>query len=149
MQPRFAALLALVLAGCPGTAAGQSAPNRPPVLVSFSLNGEAGSARAGDKLALVHTAVGPRPREYRVSTRADFVGAPWLAYEIRPLWDASGQPTHPGCEGGGPEPAATLQVYFQVRVVLGEEIRIVNGQRTLVPLTLDSNVLTDSICLRG
>ena len=117
---------------------------QPPVLIAFAISDSAVTAAAGQPLQLSHRSVGARPTHYRVSQRADFSGAPWLSYEPQLLWQgapAAGSPCS-GRQGG-----MRLRLYLQVRVVLGQEVRIVDGQRTLVPMAADSNVLTDDICI--
>lgn len=117
---------------------------QPPVLIGFAISDSAVTAAPGQPLQLSHRSVGARPTHYRVSQRANFSGAPWLSYEPQPLWHgapSAGSPC-PGHQAG-----TLLRLYLQVRVVLGQEVRIVDGQRTLVPTAADSNVLTDDICI--
>jgi hypothetical protein len=40
-----------------------------------------------------------------------------------------------------------LRLYFQVRAVLGQDIRVIQGQRVLVPTTSESNVLSGELCV--
>jgi hypothetical protein len=40
-----------------------------------------------------------------------------------------------------------VRVHLQVRAVLGQEVRVVDGQRSFVPVTVESNVLADSTCV--
>lgn len=123
--------------------AAQHAP-QPPVLIAFAINDSATVADPRQPVQLSHRSVGAHPTHYRVSERADFSGAPWLSYEVQPHWQRapiSGSPC-PGRPTG-----LLLRLFFQVRVVLGQEVRVVDGQRTLVPTVADSNVLTDDICI--
>jgi hypothetical protein len=124
--------------------------NKPPVLTSFSINTGVDTVSATARyVALVHASVGTPPAEYRVSRRADFAGAPWMPYEahliLRDWYDASGD----ACTVGTSLSGRRVTLYFQVRAALGEEIRIVNGQRRLQPARAESNVLRASICAVG
>jgi hypothetical protein len=124
--------------------------NKPPVLTSFSINTGVDTVSATARyVALVHASVGTPPAEYRVSRRADFAGAPWMPYEarliLRDWYDASGD----ACTVGTSLSGRRVTLYFQVRAALGEEVRIVNGQRQLQPARAESNVLRASICAVG
>ena len=121
------------------------AAQRPPVLTTFALNDGAASTPANTPVVLAHTVVGARPSDYRVSPRADFAGAPWLAYASRPMLGNIDILSSAGCDIAGT--TRRLRLYLQVRAVLGDEVRIVNGQRTLQPVVAESNVLADSICV--
>lgn len=121
---------------------------QPPVLTAFSINATGDTvSSAAASVVLVHTTVGARPSEYRVSHRADFLGARWEPYAdapvVRDWYDATGQP----CDATRPSHRVTL--YLQVRATLGEEVRIVDGQRQLQPARVESNVLKASICARS
>src|SRR5437016_2775876 len=60
--------------------------DKPPVLTAFTINGGADSvAVSAPFVTLVHTIVGARPTEYRVSHRADFAGALWVSYLLAPV----------------------------------------------------------------
>jgi hypothetical protein len=118
---------------------------QPPVLTAFQLNDGAPAAKATEVLVAAHQAVGAAPSEYRISPRADFAGAPWLPYVPRPRLEGWDRHATPGCEA--PPGSRRLRVYLQVRSHVGDEVRIVNGQRVLVPSMVESNVLLDSICL--
>lgn len=139
------AVLATLLAA--GASRGQATPvGQPPVLTTFSINrGDTVSANSLE-VALIHTFVGARPSDYRVSHRADFLGAPWQPYAdvlfLRDWDDRAGEV----CDSTLPSHRVTL--YFQIRATLGEEVRIVDGQRQLQPLRVESNVLKASICAR-
>jgi hypothetical protein len=142
-QSFIAGILALVpvVASCQGTR------QLPPVITAFTLNGGIDSVSATEPvLLLAHVIVGARPSEYRVSHRADFAGARWMPYAppltLRDWYDASGA----GCIASHPSHRVTL--YLQVRADVGEEVRIVDGQRKLVPATVVSNVLRATICAR-
>ena len=144
---RVARLLVLTgfLSGTSAIASGQAAKQQPPVLTAFSINAGADSVASSDvTIALAHTVVGARPTEYRVSHRADFAGAHWLPYSaslmIRDWYEASGT----ACAASHPSHRVTL--YFQVRANVGEQLRIVDGQRQLVPASVESNVLRAAIC---
>src|SRR6185295_6499070 len=88
--------------------------------------------------------VGARPTEYRVSPRADFAGAPWIPYADVPTLRGWYRTDGESCDPAHRSHPVTL--FFQVRPTLGEEVRIVAGQRTLVPSRVESNVLRDTIC---
>jgi hypothetical protein len=151
----FAALTALVAmapaaraqrAG-PGSSGPPTPAQQPPVLTALSINGGADTIPATDlSVTLVHTVVGARPSEYRVSHRADFAGASWLPYTavpaLRDWYDSAGEP----CDASKTTRRTTL--YFQVRAALGEEVRIVDGQRQIAPARVESNVLRASVCAR-
>lgn len=123
---------------------GAQSTAQPPVLLAFSLGDSVHRAHAGQSLPLHHRVVGTAPSHYRVSTRADFAGAPWLPYTPPLRWDA--RPV-----GALPCPARTngslVRVHLQVRAVLGQDVRVIDGQRSLVPVTVESNVLADSTCV--
>ena len=125
-------------------AAHQTAP-QPPVLTHFAINrGADATADSAAFIELTHTAVGERPTHYRVSHRADFSGAAWIAYADVPTlkdWNETGGPP---CDSSHRSHVITL--FLQVRVVTGTEVRIVGGQRVLVPIAIESNVMRDSIC---
>jgi hypothetical protein len=40
-----------------------------------------------------------------------------------------------------------VRLYFQVRVLLGEEVRVVDGRRVLSPHSAESNVQTATTCV--
>jgi len=42
-----------------------------------------------------------------------------------------------------------VTLYLQVRATVGEELRVVDGQRQLRPARVESNVLKASICARS
>lgn len=126
----------------------QTGVPQPPVLTAFSINGGADTvSSAAAAVTLVHTVVGTAPTEYRVSRRADFAGAPWLAYArapaVRDWYDATGEACGPG------RGSHRVTLYLQVRANVGEEVRIIDGQRQLVPARVESNVLRASICARA
>ena len=149
-QARAAVALALHFAGRSPPQAPAQTPRsgQPPVLTAFSINGGGDTVSVNAVgIALVHTVVGARPSDYRVSRRADFLGAHWEPYAETPIlrdWlDANGET----CDTTRPSHRVTL--YFQVRATLGEEVRIVDGQRQLQPARVESNVLKASICARA
>ena len=128
-------------------ASAPSPTRQPPVLTSFALNEGGTAAVASMPLRISHTVVGTAPSAFRISTRADFVGATWLPYLRQPEVQPSTFPSAPGCDAHGS--ARRLRLFLQVRSSLGDEVRIVNGQRTLAPVMAESNVMVDSICLSG
>jgi len=140
--------LAIVFGCVPARAIGaQSAAPLPPVLTAFGINDGADTISASaPTVSLVHKVVGTPPSEYRVSRRADFIGAPWLSYSptlaIRDWYDATGE----AC--GGVRRSHRVTLYFQVRANVGEEVRIIDGQRQLVPARVESNVLRATVCAR-
>lgn len=144
----LAALAAMAPPGVLGAQTGSPAAMQPPVLTAFSINGGADTvSAAAPSVALVHTVVGAKPSEYRISRRADFAGAPWLPYvsapAVRDWYDAGGE----SCAAARGSHRVTL--YLQVRSNLGEEVRIVDGQRQLMPARVESNVLRATICAVG
>jgi hypothetical protein len=142
-----AAVLVALLTGDPARAPAQRV-GQPPVLTAFSIN--AGSdtvSAAAVAVALVHTTVGARPSDYRVSHRADFLGAQWQVYTETPVLRDWYEATGDSCDANRPSHRVTL--YFQVRATLGEEVQIVDGQRQLRPARVESNVLKASICARS
>jgi len=129
----------------PAIVSGQGARQQPPVITVFTINGGADSVSAADaSVSLTHIVVGARPSEYRVSHRADFAGARWTPYAapltIRDWYDGSGA----ACVVSHPSHRVIL--FLQVRANVGEEVRIVDGQRQLVPASVESNVLRATIC---
>jgi len=141
-------VLVSALAASPGVALSQARPSQqPPVLTAFAINGgEDTVSSAASTVALAHTVVGTTPSEYRVSHRADFANDPWKPYTapivVRDWYDGAGE----SCLQAGPSHRVTL--YLQVRATVGEEVRIVDGQRQLVPARVESNVLRATICVR-
>jgi len=126
----------------------QTGAPQPPVLTAFSINGGADTvSSSAPTVTLVHIVVGATPTEYRVSRRSDFAGAPWLAYApapaVRDWYDQTGE----ACGLGRGSHRVTL--YLQVRANVGEEVRIIDGQRQLVPARVESNVLRATICARA
>lgn len=149
MLPRALPWVAIWLAGMlvarQRVALAQRPAEQPPVLTAFSINGGADTVSTSDlSLTLTHSIVGTRPSEYRVSHRADFAGARWEQYApaiaIRDWYDASGPP----CDSTRRSHRTTL--FLQVRATLGEEVRVVDGQRQLVPARVESNVLRATVC---
>ncbi len=139
-------LLMLAAAAIPAApAVPQRVGRQPPVITAFALDDGAAIALGQELVVLTHTVVGATPSAYRVSARADFVRAVWHSYLARPTLAGWESLTIRGCEIEGTK--EKLVLFFQVRASLGDEVRIVNGQRTLVPVMVESNVLSDSICV--
>jgi hypothetical protein len=121
---------------------------QPPVIVSFAINDTATTVSgAAAAITLVHATAGARPVEYRVSARADFANALWLPYAT-PLrltgWQGLVQ--HGAkCDGGAD--GQRLLLFLQVRADMGGTVHIVNGQRVMVPQKIESNVVSDAICV--
>ena len=147
-------LVVAALVGVTATAPAQrpaDGVDKPPVLTAFAINagGTDSVSASAAFITLVHSAVGTPPAEYRVSRRADFVGAGWMPYEtaliLRDWYDATGD----ACTTAAGLSGRRVTLYFQVRAALGEEVRIVNGQRQLQPARAESNVLRASICAIG
>lgn len=136
-------LLTFSLLAAVGPLGAQSAA-QPPVLLSLSLGDTASRVHPGQSLVLHHRVVGTAPSHYRVSTRADFAGAVWLPYSVPLRWEARAGTSTP-CPDR--VPGALARVHLQVRAVLGQDVRVVDGQRSLVPVTVESNVLVDSTCV--
>jgi hypothetical protein len=151
LRPLLVGLLGLATAQSRRAHAQRSdAHDKPPVLTAFSINANTDTvSAAAPAVALVHTAVGTPPAEYRVSHRADFAGASWTPYEttpaVRDWYEATGE----ACSAGPSLSGRRVTFYFQVRAALGEEVRIVNGQRQLQPARAESNVLRATICAVG
>src|SRR5512133_635495 len=142
---RTASRLLIVGSLIPVIASGQGARQQPPVITAFTINAGADSVSATDlAVSLTHTVVGAAPSEYRVSRRADFAGARWTPYvvplTIRDWYDGSGAACH------ATRPSHRVTLFLQVRANVGEEVRIVDGQRHLVPASVESNVLRATIC---
>jgi hypothetical protein len=121
---------------------------QPPVLTRFAINDTATVTTAQVvALELAHALAGSPPTEFRVSARADFANALWMPYTT-PLrltgWQSLMTRDAP-CDGR--RPGQRLQLYLQVRADLGGEVQIVNGQRELVPRKVESNVVSDAICV--
>ncbi|MGE5101111.1 MAG: hypothetical protein ACM3SX_14085 [Deltaproteobacteria bacterium] len=138
-------LVAGLFFSVPARASSQGAKQQPPVLTAFSINAGTDSVSTNDiSVTLTHTVVGARPSEFRVSHRADFAGVRWMPYatplSVRDWYDGSGTT----CTTSQRSRSVTL--YLQVRANVGKELRIVDGQRQLVPATVESNVLRATIC---
>ncbi len=128
-----------------GGGAGDRTVGQPPVLTAFSINGGTDTVSVTvPAVRLDHTVVGTRPSEYRVSHRADFARATWLPYVAAPTfrdwYDAGGE----WCDAS--HTGRRVVLYLQVRASVGEEVRIVDGQRHLVPARVESNVLRAMVC---
>lgn len=146
-----ALFIAGLLLAVPALAPGQGAKQQPPVLTAFSIDAGADSvSSSAASVTLTHTVVGARPSEYRVSHRADFAGAQWLPYaaplSIRNWYDRSGEPCTMTQTSHG---SRRVTLFLQVRAKVGEEVRIADGQRQLVPSNVESNVLRATICARS
>jgi len=136
------------LAQYPVAATAQRGVEQPPVLTAFAINAGVDTiSMAEASITLNHTIVGARPSEYRVSRRADFSGARWEPYQatisLRDWYDGSG----PACDSARASHRVTL--FLQVRATLGEEVRVVDGQRQLVAARVESNVLRATVCARA
>lgn len=140
--------LLVALAGLGAAAppiASQDRPRHPPVILAFAISDSLATVAAGAPVPLVHRVVGTRPTHYRVSQRTDFAGAAWLPYREQPVWQAAR--SGPGASCPGRPGGVVVRLYFQVRTVLGHEVRIVDGHRVLTPMTAESNVQTDTVCV--
>jgi hypothetical protein len=144
-------LIVGLLFSVPALASGQGARQQPPVLTAFSIDAGADSVSSSDpSVTLTHAVVGERPSEYRVSHRADFAGAQWMPYatplSIRNWYDRSAA----ACTmSQAPHVSRRVTLYLQVRAKVGQELRIADGQRQLVPSNVESNVLRATICARS
>ena len=141
-------LIAGLLSSVPALASGQGVRQQPPVLTAFSIDAGADSVSSSDpSVTLTHAVVGERPSEYRVSHRADFVGAQWMPYatplSIRNWYDRSAAAC---ATSQAPHVSRRVTLYLQVRAKVGEELRIADGQRQLVPSNVESNVLRATTC---
>jgi hypothetical protein len=148
-----AVFVAMVL---PGILAGQAATpsgTQPPVLTSLAINDTATTvARSAVALELTHAVAGSRPTEYRISARADMANALWLPY-VTPLqlrgWqsllDRGVSASASACDGR--RAGQRLQLFLQLRSALGGSVHIVNGQRVLLPQQVESNIVSDAICV--
>jgi hypothetical protein len=121
------------------------AHSQPPVLIRFALNrGIDTTAATAVVVELTHTVVGERPTHYRVSNHADFSGSKWIPYVDAPTIAEWNDTAGPACDASHRSHLITL--FLQVRVVTGADVRVVAGQRALVPTSIESNVMRDSIC---
>ena len=148
---RAPSLLAAIIFQATGGLLGRSSEaqpaRQPPVLTAFGINGGADWVPSQEPaLTLDHTVVGVAPSEYRVSHRADFADARWLPYVPRPTFTQWFVADGKSCDGASPSREITL--FLQVRAVIGEEMRVIAGQRQLLPVRVESNVLRDVICAR-
>src|SRR5689334_4976209 len=111
---------------------GHVTPSQPPVLIRFVINRGADTASASSaQVELSHSVVGERPTHYRVSPRADFSGASWLPYVDMLTVKEWNHATGPSCDASHRSHLVTL--FLQVRVVTGADVRVIDGQRALVP----------------
>lgn len=122
----------------------EAAVIQPPVLVLFAINDSAARVNRTDAVVLSHRVVGARPTHYRVSTRADFSDAAWTDYLPAATWNGARSGGAPCGDGNA---GTLLRLFFQVRTIAGQEVRIVSGHRTMVPVHIESNVLGDAICV--
>ena len=128
-----------------GTTGEQRAVRQPPVITRFALDDGASSIAGDAPVVLAHSVVGATPTAFRVSARGDFAGAMWRPYRSRPTLERWEALTTPGCDVDGT--SAKLKLFFQVRATLGDSVHIVDGRRSLVPISVESNVFADSICV--
>jgi hypothetical protein len=142
-------VIATCMPGCPVRAqASAAAPPQPPVLTAFSINGGADTvSAAAPTVTLVHTVVGTAPTGVPLSAVARTLsgrpGFPMRRHRPFGDWyDATGEPCGPQRE------SHRVTLYLQVRATVGEEMRIIDGQRQLVPARVESNVLRATICAR-
>ncbi len=131
----------------PTTPTSQPRRQQPPVLTRLRLNGNAATVAAdGTPLLLEHGIAGAAPTEYRVSARADMADARWASYAV-PLqlrgWHAL--VSRAPCDGA--QAGERLLLFLQVRAEMGGAMRIVNGQRVLMPQRIESNIVSDAICV--
>jgi hypothetical protein len=122
---------------------------QPPVLTSLAINDTATTvSRSARALDLKHVVAGARPVEYRISARADMANALWMPY-VTPLqlaaWQSLIDRGAAACDGR--RSGQRLQLYLQVRTELGGTVHIVSGQRVIVPQKIESNVVSDAICV--
>ena len=140
----------LLPAGCSSVAiATEVAAQRwqPPVIIAFNINsGAASASRSLPLLRLVHELTGVHPYEYRVSARADFAGASWLPYSAALQLSGWTALIKPGAHCDGALVGQRLILFLQVRAEIGGAVRIVNGQRVVVPQKVESNVVSASVC---
>jgi hypothetical protein len=117
----------------------------PPVVTSFQISGGAESiSSSAPVVQLHHTVAGMRPTQYRVGHHADFSDATWQTYVDVPAMRNWFSGTRGAC--GGVRDSHIVVLFFQVRADLGVQVRVVDGQRSVVPQTVESNVVRDSIC---
>jgi hypothetical protein len=122
---------------------------QPPVLTSLAINDMATTvSRAAQRLDLRHVVAGARPSEYRISARADMANALWMPY-VTPLqlgsWQSLIGRGVSVCDGR--RSGYRLQLYLQVRTQLGGTVHIVKSQRVIVPQQIESNIVSDAICV--
>jgi hypothetical protein len=148
--------VALVLLVLSGATAGRVQPQprvideqQPSVLTGLAINGTAATvSRNQERLDLTHVVAGTRPTEYRISARADMANALWMPYSP-PLhlrgWQSLLDRNAAACDRY--TAGRRLELFLQVRTELGSSVRIVNGQRVLRPQKVESNIVSDSICV--
>gem|GEM_PF-1996124 len=148
---RSAVILLAALPRVVGSQPPVAAPfaTQPSVLISLAINDTATAvSRAARVLALNHVVAGARPVEYRISARADMANALWMPY-MTPLhlgaWQSLIGRGTTTCDGN--PSGRRLQLFLQVRTALGGTVHIVNGQRVLVPQKIESNIVSDAICV--
>jgi hypothetical protein len=126
----------------------QPPASQPPVILGFAINDSAATVtKSANALILSHVLAGTTPVAYRVGVRADFANALWLPYTT-PLRVSGWQGlVQDGAACDGRVAGQRLQLFFQVRAEIGGTVRIVNGQRTDVPSKVESNVVSDAICV--
>ena len=154
MKHRSRVVVAVGAALVPHVVAPQPPPSapfgaQPPVLTSLAINDTATTASRGARmLDLKHVVAGARPSEYRISARADMANSLWMPYAT-PLqlraWQSLIDRSASACDGK--RAGQRLQLYFQVRTELGGTVHIVSGQRVIVPQKIESNIVSDAICV--
>ena len=130
----------------------QALKQQPPVIAGLFINDSTSTiSDRAETLELRVVIAGTAPTEYRVSGRADMANALWSGY-VTPLklrgWqslvsrESCDDPKHYGAPRG-----RKLHLYLQARVALGGNVQVVNGQRVVVPQNIESNIVSDSICV--
>lgn len=133
-------------------AATQPARQQPPVIAGLFINDTARTVSdRADVLELRIVIAGTIPTEFRVSGRADMANALWSVY-VTPLklrgWqslvsrESCDDKNHSGAPRG-----RKLLLYLQARAALGGIVQVVDGQRVVVPQNIESNIVSDSICV--
>lgn len=148
VSPMVRFRLIRLIALCGGLAFGPTPsqdPRQLPVVVQFAAGEPFGVAPEGSEVPLLHRVAGARPTHFRVSRRTDFGGASWRPYHERPTWQATRAGVEAPCRDRAE--GSLVRLHFQVRTVLGEQVRVVDGRRVLTPLTLESNVLSAAVCV--
>ena len=125
--------------------AAQRPMEQPPVLTAFTIDGGAAVVSATDTaIALTHSVVGAHPgrvsREPPGRLQRREMASIHATPSVRDWYDPNGE----SCDAT--RPSHRVAYYFQVRTTLGEEVKVADGQRRIVPARVESNVLRATVC---